>query len=476
MDSAFRFLTAADYVEAYRSGRSTPVQVAERVLEWVSRLDEDSLPLRAFLHQRPEEILQLARESQARYEAGRPLGSLDGVPVAVKDELHQKGYPTTVGTSFLGKSPEAEDATAVARLRAAGALFLGKTNMHEVGLGVTGINPHHGPARNPYDPHRATGGSSSGSAAAVAAGLCPVALGADGGGSIRIPAALCGVVGLKPTHGRVSEHGAFPLCWSVAHVGPLGATTADVLEAYRIVAGPDPKDPTTWDQPKPLVDGLLTGHVDGLRIGICPDFFDQAEESVRKICRQVLEALPGARLVEVRIPNLEYIRPVQYVTIGVEMAAALYEYRREGKDRFAADTRLLLEMASSVPAVDYVRAQRLRTRILRSFLGVFDEVDILASPATARTAPPISDAAAKTGESDEEVLQALTEFSFAANLTGLPAVSVPAGYDSDGLPIGLQFMAAPWREDLLFRAASATERLVERRRPERHVDLLAPET
>jgi len=281
-------------------------------------------------------------------------------------------------------------------------------------------------------------------------------------------------VGIKPTFGRVSEHGAFPLCWSVAHVGPIASTVPDLLTAYTLISGPDPKDPNSLAQPAQRLEGLVEGNVEGLKIGVCPEFFDQADEPVKKACQNRLDELKqaGAILVDVTIEALEYIRPVQYLTIGVEMATALYEYRHEHKSRFGADTRLLLELASTVPAVDYVRAQRLRTRIHRAFSSVFDQVDLLASPTTARTAPPISKDAARHGESDEAVLEALTEFTFAANLTGQPAISVPAGYDDQGLPIGLQFMAAAWREDLLFRAAAAVESLVEKKKPVRYADLL----
>ena len=226
--SQFALETAVDFQRAYREQHITPTVVAERMLSRVKAEDAATPPLRAVVAQRADDVLAQAAESTARWAAGAPLGPLDGIPVGVKDELDQAGYPTTVGTAFMGSGPAAEDASVVARLRAAGAMLIGKLNMHEIGIGVTGINPHHGATRNPYDSDRITGGSSSGSAAAVAAGICPLSVGADGGGSIRIPAGLCGIVGLKATFGRVSEHGAAPLCWSVAHIGPMGASVYDV--------------------------------------------------------------------------------------------------------------------------------------------------------------------------------------------------------------------------------------------------------
>ncbi len=470
----FRPLTIDGIREAFAEGRTDPVTMAQKVIAAVSEFDSGDLPLRIFISQRSEDVLEMAQAARQALSQGKTAGELVGIPVAIKDELHQKGYPTTVGTSILGSEPSTMDATAVARMRDQGAVLLGKTNMHEIGIGVNGINPHHGAVRNPYDPTRITGGSSSGSAAAVAAGLCPVALGADGGGSIRIPAALCGAVGLKPTFGRVSEHGAFPLCWSVAHVGPIASTVKDLTTAYRLIAGPDPADPNTLAQPAPTTEKVLEGNVEGLKIGVCPDFFDQADEPVTKACRNMLTELEkaGAVLVDVTIDALEYVRPVQYLTIGVEMATALYEYRKDNRHKFGSDTRLLLELASTVPAVDYLRAQRLRTRIHRAFSAVFDRVDLLASPTTARTAAPISKNAPRYGESDEAVLDANTEFTFAANLTGQPAISVPAGYDANGLPIGLQFMAAAWQEHKLLTAAAAVERHLTRKRPQQYLDLL----
>lgn len=472
--SEFQFSSARQLHEAYSQKRTDPVAVAKVVLEAVAAWDREDFPLRAFLAQRAEDVVEMAERSKERYENGKPLGPLDGVPVAVKDELHQRGYPTTVGTRFLGGAPETRDATVVDRLRRAGAVLLGKTNMHEVGIGITGINPHHGPARNPYDAHRITGGSSSGSAAAVAAGFCPIAVGADGGGSVRIPASLCGVVGIKGTYGRVSDHGVYPLCWSVAHVGPLASSVADAVLAFEIMAGEDPHDPNTLGVPPMKLSPPDPPPLSSLRLGLCHAFFESADEEVKAVCMERVRALEdvGVSVVEVDLPHLELVRPVQYVTIGVEMASALYEHRDLHKRDFGCDTRILLEAASSVSAVDYVRAQRLRTRIARSFNGALTSVDALVSPTTGRTATPIRDDALSDGESDQEVLEAMTAFSFAANVTGLPSVTVPAGYDFQGLPVGLQLMGRAWDEATLIRLAAEVESGVEKRRPKRHLDLL----
>ncbi|MEY2818833.1 MAG: GatA1, partial [Chloroflexota bacterium] len=226
--NGFQFTTIFDFAKAYRDGTTTPEEVAKKVLDAIEASDKSETPLRAFIAVNRDDVMRQARESTERIKNGKPLSVFDGVPVAIKDEMDMIPYPTTVGTSFLGEAPAKEDSEVAARLRKVGALLIGKTNMHEIGINVFGLNPHHGTTRNPYNPNHFTGGSSSGSATAVAAGLVPVAIGADGGGSIRIPSAFCGLVGLKATFGRVSEHGAFPLDWSVAHIGPIGATATDV--------------------------------------------------------------------------------------------------------------------------------------------------------------------------------------------------------------------------------------------------------
>ena len=474
--SEFKLATHRDYATAYREGRCSPVDVARMVLESVDASENLSPPMRFFIAQDERDLKRQAQESADRLQKGEPLSPWDGVPVAVKDEIEQVGYPTTVGTTFLGTTPAEADATVVARLREAGAMLIGKANMHEVGLGVTGINPHHGSARNPNNPGHVTGGSSSGSAAVVAAGLCPVALGADGGGSIRIPAALCGVTGIKPTFGRVSEEGAFPLCWSVAHVGPIAASVEDAAHALDIIAGPDPADPNTRGQPPLDLSGLSSG-VEGLRLGWCESWNSKASEPMLKACRAAVGRLvdQGASLVEVEVEHLELVRITQLITIGVEMAAAAYELRREHKQDYGADTRLLLEIASKVPAVDYVRAQRLRTLIARGFADVLSTVDMIVTPMTVTSAPPLLPDAEIAGQSDDQVLEDLTTFSFAPNLTGLPALSVPVGFDDKGLPLGLQLIGRHWEEALLLRTGLVLEQSFKRQAPKVHYDPLGGE-
>jgi Asp-tRNA(Asn)/Glu-tRNA(Gln) amidotransferase A subunit family amidase len=459
----------ADYRAAYRDGRTDPVAVARAVLAARARLDAVTPPLRAFIAMDEADLLAQAEASAARLRAGAPLSFLDGVPIAVKDELDQAGYPTTVGTAFLGRTAALADATVVARLRAAGALLVGKTNMHELGIGVTGINPNHGAARNPHDPTRVTGGSSSGSAAAAAAGFCPVAIGADGGGSIRIPAALCGMVGLKPTFGRVSEHGAAPLCWNVAHVGPMGAHAVDVAAVYGLVAGPDPADPGSLAQPAVRLPGTrLDGpRLDGLRVGVMSPWFDAAEPAVVEAARALLGRL-GVTLVEIDLPDPDLARLAQLVIIVGEMSASQLCYPGAA---YGPDTGLNFSLARGLTSADYVQALRLRAGLADGWRAAFDRVDLIATPSTACTAAPIRADALASGESDIGLLDRIMRFAPAANLFGFPAITIPAGYDADHLPIGLQLMGRPWAEDVLLGLAIRAAPLVERRKPAVWADL-----
>jgi Asp-tRNA(Asn)/Glu-tRNA(Gln) amidotransferase A subunit family amidase len=459
--------TSADFVSAYREGRSDPVAVAERACAIISESERHSPALRLLIAHQRSDLMKQAEASAERYRQGATLGPLDGVPVAVKDELDQAPYPTTVGTKFLGREPARADAEVVARLRRAGALLIGKANMHEIGIGVTGLNPHHGAVRNPYDTARATGGSSSGSAAAVAAGLCPMAVAADGGGSVRIPAALCGQVGLKATYGRISEHGAAELCWSVAHIGPIATNVRDTALAYAVMAGVDEKDPNSVLQPQPRFDDIADGALEGIRIGVYQHWFEDAEPRVVERCYDALDALKaaGAVVCDVVIPELEVARVAHLITIVTEMATAHMQYYAEHRRDYGLDTRISLALARRLQGYDYVQAQRQRTRIWRHFDEALRDVDVIATPTTGCTAPILPLDALQTGESNLEVTGEIMRFAAPGNLTGLPAISVPAGYDDKALPIGLQLMGRAWEEQLLLRLAAVVERSVKRQAP-----------
>jgi Asp-tRNA(Asn)/Glu-tRNA(Gln) amidotransferase A subunit family amidase len=462
--------TIARFATRYRRSGLTPIDVAERVIAAIADSEKRAPAMRAFIAHDADDVMKSARESAARLRAGQPRGPLEGVPIAVKDELDQMPYRTTVGRRFGALAKE--DATVVARLRAAGALLIGKTNMHEIGIGVTGLNPHHGTARNPHDPARHTGGSSSGSAAAVAMGLCPAALGADGGGSIRIPSAFCGLVGLKPTFGRVSEYGAAPLCSSLAHLGPIALTVADAALLYAAIAGPDPKDPVTLARPAPTVAPRWPD-LRSVRVGVFQEWFEDAEPGVVRACKEALGALTerGATLVDVEVPDIELARLAHLVTIGSEMLVSQEPHFAEHWGDYGFDTRLLFTLVSSFPPSLYLSAQRVRARVAAAFRTMFARVDVLATPSTGCTAPLVPQDALSSGESNLELFDAVMRFAPIPNLIGLPALSVPAG-EVGGLPVGLQLVAAPWDESALLQLGSVVEAAAAARSPRVHYRVL----
>lgn len=474
-NKGFTFATVRAYYHAYRTRATTPEHIAEQVLAAIDDSNARTPPLRAIIACQRDDVIAQARASTERWRAGTPLSVLDGVPIAVKDEFDMVPYGTTWGTRFLGKTPARADATAVARLRAAGALLIGKANMHEIGIGVTGLNPHHGVTRNPYNPAHFTGGSSSGSATAVAAGLCPVALGADGGGSIRIPAAFCGVVGLKPTFGRVSEHSSATLCWSVAHNGPIGATAEDVALMYALIAGPDPNDANTLTQPAVTLERFDDFDLHDITIGVFTPWLEHASPAMVAGCRSILAAFQtmGAHVREIEIPELEAARVAHLVTITAEMSAVLADAYKTHRADFGLDVRTNLALARSFTARDYLQAQRVRTRAIQHLRRVLDQVTVILTPATGCTAPAISPDALPDGESDLTTLMEIMRFATPANLTGLPAIAFPVGYDSQGLPIGCQVIGRAWEEHTLLRLAHAAEQVVERRQPQVHYRLLS---
>ncbi len=470
----FHFTTVLDFAKAYRDGKTTPEEVATQLLDAIEASNKATPPLRAVIFCDREDVMRQAREATQRIKAGKPLSVFDGVPVAVKDELDMTPYPTKVGTSFLGKSPAKEDATVVARMRAAGALLVGKTNMHEIGINVTGLNPHHGTARNPYNVNHYTGGSSSGSAAAVAAGLVPVALGADGGGSIRIPASFCGVFGIKSTFGRVSEFGAAPLCWSVAHVGTLTGTATDMALAYAVISGPDLRDPNSVHQPLPTLEGWDKLNLRGIKLGVYKEWFQHAEPEVVAACENMLKRFTdmGAEISEVVIPDLELNRIAHTVTIVSEMVQAMsYTYPEHHREH-GLDVRLTLALGRAFTSCDYVLAQRARTRIINNFKRVLEQVDMILTPTTGIAAPPIPKDALPAGNSDLSITAEIMRFVTAGNLTGLPAISFPAGYTIKGLPIGMQAIGRPWQESSLLRLAVNAEQAVERKEPQVYFKVL----
>lgn len=460
------FATIRDFANAFRDGKTSPLEVADQVIRSIQASQKTQPAMNSISMSNDEEIRKQAQTSAELIKKGKPRSLLEGVPVVIKDEIDVIPYPTTVGTKFLGKNPAAKDARVVTRLREAGAMIVGKTNMHEIGIATNGENVHFGRIANPYDLSRDTGGSSNGSGAAVAAGLVPVAIGADGGGSIRVPASLCGVVGLKPTFARVSEAGAAPLCWSVAHIGPLAASAEDAALAYQIIAGPDEAEPLTLQQSPVTIEGWNDPDLKGIRLGIYDEWFNHADKEVVEANRKMVAEFEkaGAVVKSITLPELDAMRVAHAVTILSEMAACMENYPQNFKD-FAPSTQLSLVIGQEMSSHDYIQAQRMRTRAMRIFSEVFQEVDAILTPTTALTAPVIPQAALSNGWSDLSTDTEMMRYVYSGNLTGLPAISFPVGYDSHNMPIGMQAMGRHWEENLLLRIAYNAEIRMERALP-----------
>ncbi|KAL7141917.1 hypothetical protein ABFS83_08G086900 [Erythranthe nasuta] len=480
----FRRWTILDYAKAYTSRETTPTMVAHRFIACVQDSSSPKMKMSFFINYNVEDILTQAAESTLRYERGEPISVLDGVPVAVKDEIDCMPYPTTGGTKWMHKVRQCnKDACCVNRLRSCGAIIVGKTNMHELGAGISGINPHYGAARNPYDKSKITGGSSSGSAAVVAAGLCPIALGVDGGGSVRLPAALCGVVGFKPTFARVPLDGVLPINYTVGMIGILAATVEDSLIAYAAMAGNlVPSDHFGISVPKidlPLLKSANYTSTD-VKIAKYGKWFDDCSDDIRICCSNAVAELSskyGWKTVDVTIPEIEVMRLSHYLTIGSECSQSIATYLDKSKEELGWDVRVGLSVYGSFHSHEYLNAQKIRNRQLRFHQKIFSIADVIVTPTVGVTAYTIGDDSLKTGELDYVNGAALVRFQIAGNFLGLPAVTIPIGYNKSGLPIGLQFIGKPWSESMLIYIASAMQALciTECKKPEVFYDLLAKE-
>ncbi len=375
------------------------------------------------------------------------------IPLAIKDLIDVAGVPTAAGSpKFFGREPALKDAFAVEKLKQAGALIVGKTNTHEIALGLTGLNPHTGPVRNPHDPTRITGGSSSGSAAAVAAGMALGALGTDTGGSIRVPSALCGVVGFKPTFGRVSLRGVLPLSWNLDHVGPIAKTVEDAAILYETIAGYDPLDPNsvaTQNQREIAQNRILRC---ALAVG---NYVEEAEPGVLMAVHQVAEVFRalGHEVFEVEISRLREAAQANGTMVIADAAAFHRERFATHPEWFGADVRERLERGRAVTSTEYILARRVQAEMKRYFELFFEQYDVLLLPTTAVVAAPIE------GLNSAAYAPKLTRFTAPFNLTGLPALTLPCGW-VDGLPVGLQIVGKAWSEAIVLQAGISYERAV----------------
>jgi aspartyl-tRNA(Asn)/glutamyl-tRNA(Gln) amidotransferase subunit A len=416
--------------------------------------------LNAYLTVTAESALAEAQAAAAAFERGEDCGPLQGIPLALKDLYDVEGVRTTAGSIILADNIATKDSAVTERLRAGGAVLLGKLHLHEWATGVTNVNPHFGPCRNPWDPARIPGGSSGGSAAALAAGLCLGSFGSDTGGSIRIPAALCGVVGLKPTRGRVSLRSVVPLSWSLDHAGPMARRVRDAAILLQAVAGYDPDDPTSIDWPVDdyLSDGRGEHNLAGLRV-IVPvnHFFEIGDPTVTGLAAEAIAELGrlGASVEHLQLPGIEQLGPYNTIMNMSDAATFHAEHLRERPDDIGADVLARYRIGQGQSATQYAEARQAQRIWRRKLERLLEGDTVLATPATPIAAVPI--------ENNEAIESArrLTSFTGTFNLTGLPAISVPCGFTPEGLPVGLQLVGRPWSEALVLRVAEAYEHATE---------------
>ena len=445
--------------EAASKVRTREVSPVDLVRAAVLRIRATDDVLRSYITVFEEQALQIAKAAEIMVAAGHNLGPLHGIPIALKDNIALRGTRTTAGSKVLGDWLPDADASVAERLRRAGAIFVGKTNMHEFAWGGTSANPHYGTVRNPWNIERFPAGSSGGSGVAVAARSCFGAVGTDTGGSIRLPSAINGVTGIRPTYGRVSNHGIIPLAWSMDTAGPMTRTVEDCALMFGVMAGHDPKDPTTAARPGADYSAGLSGGVRGLRIGVVPGyFFHHVQPPVRDAVQAALATFEslGAQLVEIEIENIHGNISAQLTIESAEPSTYHQRWLRERPQDYGDDVRALLEVGELLLATHYLQAQRYRTLLRNEFINAFRKVDAFVCPTLPFTATKLGATTVVIENGvEEDMLSAIMQFTGIASLTGLPALNVPCGFDADGMPIGMQLIGRPFDEATLFRMGNA---------------------
>ena len=454
-------MTIQETSQRIQNGEISPVELTRQTLERIAKLQP---VLNAYITITADHALEQARQAEAEIRSGNYRGPLHGIPYAAKDLFYTKGIRTTVGTKFLADFVPDFDATIIEKLNAAGAVLVGKAGLHECAYGITSNNPHYGPIRNPWDTDRIPGGSSGGSTSALASGQCLFSLGSDTGGSIRIPASLCGLAGLKATFGRVSRHGVYPLGHTLDHAGPFGLTVRDTAWVYQAIAGFDSRDPSSAGQPDRTPVLSPEPRLDGRKIGVPTNYYFEnldadVEAAVRKAL-QVLEEL-GATLVEIAVPDIEEFNSIGRLILLAEASSVHHRRLRERREDFGDDVRALLDQGRLVLATDYLDAQRRRRAFNDAFNELLREVDVIATPTIPITAAKIGQDTLRVAGRDENVRLATTRLVRALNMTGLPLLSVPCGISSEGLPIGLQLIGGLFDEAALLEVGHSYEQATE---------------
>jgi aspartyl-tRNA(Asn)/glutamyl-tRNA(Gln) amidotransferase subunit A len=445
----------ADLSRELLAGHLSPVEVVRALLDRIE-VDETN----SFITVTPERALERASLAEREILAGRYRGPLHGVPVALKDIIYTRGIRTTMGSALYSGHVPGHSATVARKLEEAGSVLIGKTNTHEFAYGPTGDRSHFGPTRNPQDTLRITGGSSGGSGAAVAANLCYGALGSDTGGSIRIPAALCGTVGMKPTFGRVSKSGVFPLSWSLDHVGPITRTVEDNALMLSVLAGHDPEDHYSVDRPAEDFARDLRRGLRGAGIGLPTSFyFNHVDEEIGTRVREAVEVFRslGARVREVGVPNLWDTLHAHRLILGAEAYAVHQERLENEPETFGEEVSERLMEGERPKAYRYANARRRGVLATDEVDRALHGVDVLLTPTLPITATGIGQREVSIGDYQESVRSALTRFTGPTDLTGHPSLSIPCGSTASGLPVGLQLIGRHFDEASLYRIGHAYE-------------------
>ncbi len=436
------------------SGATSPTEIVQSFL---SQIDKHNERLNAFVTVLRETAISAADKATAEISRGQKRGLLHGIPIAHKDLYSTEGILTTAGSEVLAKNIPESNATVVDKLDEAGMIMLGKLNTHEFAYGPTGEFSKFGATRNPWDVTRITGGSSSGSAGAVAAGLVPIATGSDTGGSIRMPAACCGLTGIKPTYGRVSRHGITPLCWSMDHSGPLARSAVDCALFLQACSGYDKNDRATSTRPVPDFMKNIGSSLKGIKIGIPRRyFFDSTQDTIVSFVEDVLKFFEteGAILVEVDIENIEHAATAALAIYLSEATAYHEDNLKECSELYTDSVRGFLELGNHILAKDYLAAQRYRTLLGQSMATTLTSVDIIATPGLTVTAPKLGETAIEINGVETDVFSTMLHNTEPFDLTGLPAIVFPCGFDNNNLPASIQLIGKPFDESLILNAAN----------------------
>lgn len=454
------YISIAELAPRIKTGDISPVDLVQSSLDRISQLDPT---LNAFLDVWGESSLEEARKAEQAIASGGYLGPLHGIPVGLKDLIDVAGAETTGGSKVLEGNIAKSDATVVTKLKAAGAIMMGKLNLVEFALGTTGLNAHTGAVKNPWDTTRITGGSSSGSAAAVATGMVPIALGSDTGGSIRMPASLCGIAGLKPTYGRVSRAGVLDLSWSLDHVGPMTRTTEDCALLMNVLSGHDPLDPASSDHDVPDFTSSLQQDLSGIKIGIPADYFfgETTDPEILRAVRASIELMAnnGAEIVELSMPWVGDGRTINLGIIRPEAVAVHEKMLAEHADQYTPAVRARLQTGYNVSAVDYLRAQRARQWFNHKMAETMKQIDVLITPSVPIQTPTIAACTPQPGVFPAGAELAM--FTGVFDVTGQPSHSIPCGFTEAGMPIGMMITGHPFDEETVLRVGNAYEKLTD---------------